>query len=89
MTEPKHISQLSAADRALAAQQIGHALLAIVASQGRPVTIPVSQLDDIAATHRLKIEQENGYLVLTAEEAAPAEIIEPRPHETDAYGGKH
>lgn len=87
--EPKHISKLSAAGRALAQQQVQHALLCIVAQQGAPVRIPVSELDMASENFRLVIEQtSDGMLILSAELAEGAvEIVDALPHEIDAING--
>jgi hypothetical protein len=82
--EPKHISQLKRADQVYAQQQLQDALLTIVAAQGKPVTIPLSDLEMSSNLFRLKIEQFQGFLILTAEMAEPMEIIEPEQHEIDA-----
>lgn len=84
--EPKHLSQLSAANRALAQQQIQHALLAIVSASGKEVTIPLSDLNIASENFRLVVEQTtDGFLLLRAEMVDGAlEIHEAAPHEIDA-----
>ena len=71
----KHISQLSATDRARADEQMRMALLAIVAAQGKPVHIPTDEADAIWESHILKIQivEVNGLrmIELTAERVAP------------------
>lgn len=87
--EPKHISKLSAADRALAQQQIQNCLLAIVAAQGHAVQIPVKDTQIAAETFRLVVQQTpSGMIILSAELAEGAvEIVDALPHEIDAING--
>ena len=56
--DPKHISQLDPVARARADQATRDALLAIVAGQALPIRIPLDQLDEISASHRLIIESD-------------------------------
>lgn len=72
----KHLSQMKPAQRAMADQSIRDALLAIVVAQGKPVVIPINQLDQISADHRLIIEVDHkaNLVKLTAESHA-AEIV--------------
>lgn len=83
MTEPKHISQLNATRAAIAQQSIQDALLAIVATQGRPVTLPIEHIERLAASHRLivSVDREAGIVTLTAEKF---ELEKAAPHEADA-----
>jgi ribosomal 50S subunit-associated protein YjgA (DUF615 family) len=76
-SEAKHISQLSAAKRARALQEVQNALLAIVANQSGAVTLPLDVLAAVSETHRLKVEIDDkaGVLILTAEKA-PTQIIQ-------------
>jgi hypothetical protein len=55
MNEPKHKAQMNPADRALFQQSIEDALLAIIASQGQAVTIPVEHIEQIARSHRIVV----------------------------------
>lgn len=73
----KHINQLKPHQRAAADQSIRDALLAIVVAQGKPVVIPIDQLNEIAEHNRLLIEVDHkaGVVKLTAQTHA-AEIIE-------------
>lgn len=68
---PKHISQLSPTQRAIADAQIRDALLAIVATQPRPVSMPVEDLARYAEKFILKVEFADGIVTLTAEEVSP------------------
>lgn len=72
----KHLSQMKPAQRAMADQSIRDALLAIVVAQGKPVVIPIDQLDQISADHRLVIEVDRkaNLVKLTAESHA-AQIV--------------
>lgn len=80
MTKPTHINKLKPTQRAIADQSIREAMLAIVAAQGKPVTIPIADLNQIAATHRLVIEVDHiaGAVTLTAQKA-PEQIQDPKP----------
>lgn len=62
----KHISELNAVGRARADQAIRDALLAIVAAQGKAVSIPVADLDAISQAYRLKLEIDDKFVTLTA-----------------------
>jgi len=79
MTEPTHINKLKPTQRAIADQSIREAMLAIVAAQGKPVTIPIADLNKIAASHRLvlEIDHKAGLVKLTAEKA-PEQIQGPK-----------
>lgn len=70
---PLHISQLTATQRAMADQGIRDALLAIVASQGKTVAIPIADANRISDQYRLKVDIGDGMIRLTAEKA---ELIE-------------
>ena len=74
--ESRHISQLVGADQARAQQYIQFALLAIVQSQGKPVSIPVEHADKIFDTHRLKLEIVDSNIILDVEEQG-TNIIKP------------
>lgn len=78
--DPKHISSLAPVKRALMQQHLQEALLAIVAAQGKPVTIPISALEAVASRYRLLIEVDgegdDAVLTLTPEEFQ-LEIITP------------
>lgn len=65
----KHLSQLNPTKRAMADQAIREALLAIVVAQGKPVTIPIVDLNMVSDLYRLVIQIEGGAVVLTAEKA--------------------
>ena len=77
----KNISQLKPAQRAMADQSIRDALLAIVVAQGKPVVIPIDQLDQIAADHRLviSVDRQSNLVTLTAESFAAEIIKEAQP----------
>ena len=63
----RHISQLKPTDRARADQLTQFALLAIVQSQGKTVSIPYEKAEQIFDTHRLKIVLNDGAIELSAE----------------------
>lgn len=67
----RHLSELNAAERSLADQSTRDALLAIVTAQGKPVTLPIEDLNRISQMYRLKIEvdREAGVVTLTSEKA--------------------
>jgi hypothetical protein len=72
----KHISEMKPTQRAKADEAIRECLLAIVVAQGKPVVIPIDQLDQIAADHRLvvSVNPKTNLVTLTAESHA-AEIV--------------
>lgn len=65
----KHISELKPAQKAMADQSFRDALLAIVVSQGKAVTIPIAVLNEISEKHRLilEVDREAGVVILTPE----------------------
>lgn len=74
--DPKHISQLEPARKAMMQQHIQEALLAICVQQGHNISIPTAVLDDVAANYALKIEVVGDNLVLSPQKWT-AEIITP------------
>lgn len=76
---PLNIAELSPTKRAIADQSIRECLLAIVVAQGKPVTIPIAELNRIAAVHRLIIgvDHEAGVVILTTEAAKLVQDITP------------
>lgn len=69
---PKHISELTPTQRAMADQSTRDALLAIVVAQGgKSVTLPIADLTVIADTYRLVVEVDRvaGVVTLKAERA--------------------
>lgn len=65
----KHASQTDAATRARMDQAMREALLAIIAAQGKPITIPQATLDEYWASHRLILEHDGEHVTLRAEKA--------------------
>jgi hypothetical protein len=74
---PKHLAELDPTKRAIADQSIRNAMLAIVVAQGKPVTIPIADLNDIAENHRLilAVDHQAGLVTLTAEKFKPTIIM--------------
>lgn len=72
----KHLSELKPAQRAKADEVVRDALLAIVVAQGKPVVIPIDQLNQIAADHRLVVSvNPQGNLVTLTAESHAAQIV--------------
>ena len=71
MTDPKHISQLDPARRAMIDQATRDCLLAIVMQQGKAVTFPLDVLNAASESHRLIIEVDRaaGVVTLSTERA--------------------
>lgn len=74
MTKIDHVTQANAATRARLDQATRECLLAIVVTQGKPLKIPQTQLDELWASHRLIVEHDGESVILRTEKAAP--IIE-------------
>lgn len=74
---PKHLAELDPTKRAIADQSIRNAMLAIVVAQGKAVTIPIADLNDIAENHRLvlAVDHQAGLVTLTAEKFRPVVIL--------------
>ncbi len=75
--DPKHVSQLDATGKARAQQTIQDCLLAIVASQPRPLKISLEDLNEYGAAYRLKIEIEDGSVILTSEKVSLVKTVAP------------
>jgi hypothetical protein len=77
----KNISQLNPTKRAVADQSIRDCMLAIVVAQGKPVTIPIQDLNEIAANHRLilTVDHKAGLVVLQSEAFAAEIVKEAKP----------
>lgn len=73
----KHMSQLQTLQKARALEVVQHALLAIVAAQGKTVEIPKADLDRISSEFRLVVEGDGDKVRLTAQRVE-AVILEAR-----------
>jgi hypothetical protein len=67
--KPKHISEISPAQRARADEKIRECLLAIVLQQAKPVKIPLAVLDAASSLNRLVISVDGENVILHTEKA--------------------
>lgn len=74
--KPKNFAELKPTERAIADQSVRDVLLAIVVAQGKTITIPIADLDRIAADNRLLLEVDrNAGVVKLRSESFAAKVI--------------